>query len=85
VVWSVRRAATFEDAVTAVIDLGDDTDTVAAVAGGLAGALSGAAAIPERSTTHLHGRLTTRSGAQRYDHAASIDLAHRLLATCAIS
>ena len=38
-VWAVRHHATFHDAVVAAIDLGDDTDTVACVAGALAGAL----------------------------------------------
>ncbi len=84
-VWAVRRAATFEEAVTAAIDLGGDTDTVAAVAGGLAGAMWGAGAVPERWTTHLHGRLTTRSGARRYNHAALVDLTHRLLAAAPIA
>ena len=84
-VWSVRRAARFEEAVTAVIDLGDDTDTVAAVAGGLAGSIWGAEAIPPRWTSHLHGRITTRSGVRSYDHAGLIDLAHRLVAAVPIS
>ncbi len=84
-VWSVRRAATFEDAVTAVIDLGDDTDTVAAVAGGLAGAMWGAEAIPQRWTSRLHGRLTTRAGVSSYDHADLVDLTHRLLAAAPTS
>lgn len=79
-VWSVRRATSFEDAVTAAIDLGGDTDTVAAVAGGLAGAIWRDSAIPQRWTRSLHGVLTTRSGPRRYDHADLIDLTHRVLA-----
>lgn len=79
-VWSVRRATSFEDAVTTAIDLGGDTDTVAAVAGGLAGAIWGDSAIPHRWTGCLHGVLTTRSGPRRYDHADLIDLTHRVLA-----
>ncbi len=47
---------TFADAVIAAIDLGGDTDTVAAVTGGLAGAIHGIRAIPSRWTTYLHGR-----------------------------
>lgn len=44
--WSVADAASFEDAVLRAANLGDDADTVAAVAGQLAGALWGASGIP---------------------------------------
>lgn len=84
-VWAVRRTGNFEDAVTSVIDLGDDTDTVAAVAGGLAGAIWGADAIPQRWTDHLHGRLTTRTGPRTYDHADLVALTQRLLAAAPAS
>jgi ADP-ribosyl-[dinitrogen reductase] hydrolase len=47
-VWAVRGAATFEDALVAAVDLGSDADTVACVAGALAGAVHGIAAVPER-------------------------------------
>ncbi|MBY8882134.1 ADP-ribosylglycohydrolase family protein [Actinacidiphila acidipaludis] len=53
-VWALRGTAGFEDALRAAIDLGGDTDTVAAVTGGLAGARYGADAIPERWTMPLH-------------------------------
>ncbi|MBN6038954.1 ADP-ribosylglycohydrolase family protein [Amycolatopsis sp. 195334CR] len=53
-VWAVRTTSTFEDAVRAAVDLGDDTDTVAAVTGGLAGAIYGFAAIPPAWTENLH-------------------------------
>lgn len=43
-----------EDALAAAIDLGGDTDTVAAVTGTLAGAVYGAGAIPDRWTAALH-------------------------------
>lgn len=56
-VWAVRTTDTFEDALVAAIELGGDTDTVAAVAGGLAGAVHGVQAIPSRWTTYLHGRV----------------------------
>lgn len=45
-VWALRRSATFADAVRLAVDLGGDTDTVAAVTGGLAGAVHGADGIP---------------------------------------
>ena len=44
----------YETAVRAAIDLGGDTDTVAAVTGGLAGAVYGFTAVPERWTARLH-------------------------------
>jgi ADP-ribosyl-[dinitrogen reductase] hydrolase len=66
-VWAVRTHRTsFAAAVTAAIDLGGDTDTVAAVAGGLAGALHGIQNIPSRWTTYVHGRLMTPEGQRIY-------------------
>ncbi|WP_406477121.1 ADP-ribosylglycohydrolase family protein [Streptomyces sp. NBC_01615] len=53
-VWALRTTDSYEAAVRAAIDLGGDTDTVAAVTGGLAGAVYGADAIPERWTEPLH-------------------------------
>ncbi|WP_141314277.1 ADP-ribosylglycohydrolase family protein [Streptomyces spinoverrucosus] len=52
--WAVRTTSSYEDAVRAAIDLGGDTDTVAAVTGGLAGAVYGVDAIPARWTDTLH-------------------------------
>ncbi|GGV84983.1 ribosylglycohydrolase [Streptomyces nigrescens] len=53
-VWALRTTAGYEEAVRAAIDLGGDTDTVAAVTGGLAGAYYGLDAIPARWTAPLH-------------------------------
>ncbi|MFI0897200.1 ADP-ribosylglycohydrolase family protein [Streptomyces sp. NPDC020983] len=53
-VWAVRTTASYEDAVRAAVDLGGDTDTVAAVTVGLAGAVHGFDAIPARWTAPLH-------------------------------
>ena len=47
-VWALRTTSSYEDAVRAAVDLGGDTDTVAAVTGGLAGAVHGIDAVPER-------------------------------------
>jgi len=69
-VWAVRRTTSFDDAVVTAIDLGGDTDTVAAVTGGLAGAIYGIQAIPSRWTTYLHGRFTRPDGGTAvYDNA----------------
>ncbi|MGW5480247.1 ADP-ribosylglycohydrolase family protein [Streptomyces sp. NPDC004008] len=53
-VWALRTTTSYEDALRAAVDLGGDTDTVAAVTGGLAGAVYGPDALPERWTDSLH-------------------------------
>jgi ADP-ribosyl-[dinitrogen reductase] hydrolase len=68
-VWAVRATTTFEDAIVAAIDLGKDTDTVAAVTGGLAGAIHGIQAIPSRWTTYVHGHVSTHDGRKTYRDA----------------
>ncbi|KPC61457.1 ADP-ribosylglycohydrolase family protein [Streptomyces chattanoogensis] len=52
--WALRTTGSYAAAVRAAIDLGGDTDTVAAVTGGLAGAVYGAAAIPRTWLRPLH-------------------------------
>ncbi|MFI6684528.1 ADP-ribosylglycohydrolase family protein [Streptomyces sp. NPDC050485] len=52
--WALRTTDSFEQALGAAIDLGGDTDTVAAVTGGLAGARHGLAAVPARWAAALH-------------------------------
>ncbi|MFJ4921562.1 ADP-ribosylglycohydrolase family protein [Streptomyces sp. NPDC088725] len=52
--WALRTTDSYESALAAAIDLGGDTDTVAAVTGALAGALYGLDAIPRRWTRALH-------------------------------
>src|SRR3954463_2192693 len=47
-VWALRNGRDFAEVMRLVIDLGGDTDTVAAVAGGLAGAVFGMGGIPSR-------------------------------------
>ncbi|MFD8482860.1 ADP-ribosylglycohydrolase family protein [Kitasatospora sp. NPDC059673] len=53
-VWALRTTTGFPAALRAVIDLGGDTDTTAAVTGALAGAVYGADAIPEGWLAPLH-------------------------------
>lgn len=53
-VWALRTTDSYEDAVRAAVDLGGDTDTVAAVTGALAGAVHGIGAVPRRWTAALH-------------------------------
>ena len=45
--WCVLTTGNYRDCVLKAVNLGDDTDTVAAVAGGLAGAIYGYEAIPK--------------------------------------
>lgn len=45
-IWCLLHAASFEQAVLSAVNLGDDTDTTASVAGALAGMHFGHAAIP---------------------------------------
>src|SRR4051794_7807948 len=56
-VWALRNGRDFADVMRLVIDLGGDTDTVAAVAGGLAGAVYGMAGIPMRWASAVNGRV----------------------------
>jgi len=77
-VWAVRTTRTFEDAIRAALDLGGDTDTVAAVTGGLAGALYGLGAIPARWTDRLHVPLPGWPDTV-LRRAELTTLAHRLL------
>ena len=44
--WCLLTTDSYRDCVLKAVNLGEDTDTVAAVAGGLAGILYGEAAIP---------------------------------------
>ncbi|KFN48818.1 ADP-ribosylglycohydrolase family protein [Arenimonas composti] len=57
--WSARRAVDdskdYEACVRRAIAFGHDTDTTAAVAGGIAGIRYGATGIPERWREHLRG------------------------------
>jgi ADP-ribosylglycohydrolase len=82
-VWAVRTTTSYEDAVRAAIDLGGDTDTVAAVTGALAGAVHGAGAVPVRWTDPLHVPLPAAgrgaAGPQRVLRLPDLtDLARRL-------
>lgn len=54
--WSaVRDAGTLDDGLQRAVALGGDTDTVAAIAGGLLGARFGGSAVPARYRRVLHG------------------------------
>lgn len=54
--WCFATTSSFEAAVLAAANLGDDADTTAAIAGQLAGAFYGEADIPEHWLAKLHMR-----------------------------
>jgi len=54
--WAYLTTETFEEALVAVVNLGEDTDTAGAVCGALAGAAYGYEAIPARWRDVLVGR-----------------------------
>lgn len=77
--WVVRHADNFHDAIVAAIEIGGDTDTVAAIAGVMAGARFGYQAIPSRWTTYVNGTVDGPDGTRRYDLQDLVDLARRLI------
>lgn len=54
--WSVARSHDFRDAVLFAANLGEDADTTAAIAGQLAGAMTGASGLPTDWLGHLAWR-----------------------------
>lgn len=44
--WCIFNTSSFKDAVLKAVNLGDDTDTVGAITGGLAGIIYGNDSIP---------------------------------------
>ncbi len=56
----LRRSSSFEEAIRDVLDTAGDVDTVACVAGGLAGATFGVQGIPSRWVSGVHGRVEGR-------------------------
>jgi ADP-ribosyl-[dinitrogen reductase] hydrolase len=79
-VWAVRSTTTFEDAVVSAVNLGNDADTVAAVCGGLAGALYGIQRVPSRWITYLHGTVRQPDGRLVTYHQNDLTtLAHQLV------
>ena len=54
--WCFVNTTSYEDCVLVAVNLGDDTDTTAAVAGALAGTVYGIDAIPQEWTDALRGK-----------------------------
>ncbi|MEV5576502.1 ADP-ribosylglycohydrolase family protein [Spirillospora sp. NPDC052269] len=76
-VWAVRNTSGFAEALRAAIDLGGDTDTVAAVTGTLAGAMHGVADVPESWRSALHVPLPGFGRVLRFDELC--ELAEKLV------
>ncbi len=82
-VWAVRGAESFEDAVVRAVNCGDDADTVACVAGALAGALFTEQAIPSRWLAYVHGTTGDRDD-ERSDYLRLEDLEQLALAVAGL-
>ncbi|MFC5185780.1 ADP-ribosylglycohydrolase family protein [Actinomadura harenae] len=77
-VWAVRNTSDFTGALRAAVDLGGDTDTVAAVTGALAGAVYGLSGVPDQWLEALHVPLPGFGRVLRF--ADLRELAERLAA-----
>lgn len=69
--WCFDRTDSYEEAVLAAANLGDDADTTAAITGQLAGAYYGVQAIPKSWLSRLHMRDEIARLADRLFEAAS--------------
>jgi ADP-ribosyl-[dinitrogen reductase] hydrolase len=69
--WCFDRTDSYEEAVLAAANLGDDADTTAAITGQLAGAYYGVQAIPKSWLSRLHMRDEIAHLANRLFEAAS--------------
>jgi ADP-ribosyl-[dinitrogen reductase] hydrolase len=69
--WCFHHTDTFEAAVLAATNLGDDADTTAAIAGQLAGAHYGVCGIPDTWLNRLHMRSDIEQMAEALLRAAS--------------
>ncbi|MGI8722740.1 MAG: ADP-ribosylglycohydrolase family protein, partial [Geodermatophilaceae bacterium] len=76
-VWALREAKSFAEGMRRVLNLGGDTDTVAAVTGGLLGAVYGIVGIPMRWTCALNG-LVPGYGDRSWDLAGLQRLSEQL-------
>jgi ADP-ribosyl-[dinitrogen reductase] hydrolase len=63
--WCCLKSSSLEEALVQAVNLGGEADTIAAVAGGIAGACWGREAIPERWLAALHRREDLETVAQR--------------------
>lgn len=69
--WCFTGTASYSECVLKAVNLGDDTDTVAAVAGGLAGIRYGFAGIPQAWFEGLRGKDIIETVCTRWDEAGN--------------
>jgi len=74
-VWAVRGATCYEDAVVRAVNVGDDADTVACVAGAIAGAMFTEQAIPSRWLAYVHGTALGNTYRLENLESLAVDLA----------
>jgi ADP-ribosylglycohydrolase len=60
-IYSIRSTKSYEDCVKRAIELGNDTDTTACIAGGLAGLIYGYEGIPQRWLDQLQEKETVEA------------------------
>ena len=65
--WCLLRHDSYQSTVLAAVNLGDDTDTTGAVAGGLVGIVYGFEAIPEAWRNQLARKNEIIELAQRFE------------------
>jgi ADP-ribosylglycohydrolase len=70
-VFCVQTTDSYEAAVRTAIQLGDDTDTTACLAGGLAGLIYGIEAIPKRWVKELRGKDMVEAAWTRFAEKAA--------------
>ena len=64
--WVFFNNETYEDTVLAAVNLGNDTDTTAAAAGGLAGIYYGVSNIPDRWLQNVRKKDEIKKMAERF-------------------
>lgn len=67
-IWSLINSESYEDCIWNAVRLGNDTDTVAAIAGGLAGIYYGYEMIPDRWIRDLKNKESILSICQKWDN-----------------
>ena len=72
--WTILRTDNYEDAVVKAINLGDDTDTVGAITGSMAGILYGRESIPKRWTDVLIRKDQLESLAREFSKVVGNEL-----------
>ena len=55
-IWCILNTTSYEEAVLKAINLGEDTDTIGAITGSLAGIIYGSERIPQRWTSKLKNK-----------------------------